>query len=79
VGQVAHRAGLAAEARDQILAVGELGVEDLDRHHPVHRRLEGLVDRPHAARADLLQDLELAVQEISADVRVRRGHGGLGK
>ncbi len=42
--QVAHRAGLAAEAGDQVLAVGELGVEDLDRHHPVHRRLGRLVD-----------------------------------
>ena len=46
VREVAHRPRLAAEARDQVFAVGELGVEDLHRHHPVHRRLAGLVDRP---------------------------------
>src|SRR5262249_11352907 len=62
---------------DQVFPVGELGVEDLDRHHPVHLRLGGLVDAPHAARADLLQDLELALEQVSADVRVLRGHARL--
>jgi YfiH family protein len=50
-------------------------VEDLHRHHPVHRRLGCFVDGPHPAGADLLQDLELAVEDVAANVRVRRGHG----
>jgi hypothetical protein len=37
--QVAHRAGFTAEARHQILAVGELGVKDLHRDQTAHGRL----------------------------------------
>ncbi len=72
VRQVAHRPGLAAEARDEILPVDQLGVEDLHPDHAVHRRLRRLVDGAHAPRADLLEDLELSVQDLTSDERIER-------
>jgi hypothetical protein len=71
VGEVAHRARLAAEARDEVLAVRELRMEDLDRHHPVHRRLRAPCRRTHASGADLLLHEELPVQDGAADVRMK--------
>ena len=76
VRELAHRPRLAPEAGHEVLPVRELGMEDLHAHHPVHLGLERLVDRAHAARADLLQDLELAVQDVASDERVLRAHGG---
>ena len=75
VRQLAHRARLAPEARHEVLPVGELRVEDLHPHHAVHLGLQRLVDGAHPARADLLEDLELAVQDVASDERVLRAHG----
>jgi YfiH family protein len=52
-------------------------MEDLDRHHPVERRLKRFVDRTHAPRTDLLEHLVLPVPNVSSDERIRRtcGHG----
>jgi hypothetical protein len=45
-------------------------MEDLDGHHPVHLRLLGLVDGPHAARSDLLQNPILPADNFPADERI---------
>jgi polyphenol oxidase len=50
-------------------------MEDLNRYHPVHRRLLRLVDGPHAPRAYLLQDPKLAAEQIAADEGVLGTHG----
>ncbi len=75
VGQVHHGAGLATKARDEVLAIGELRMEDLHPHHALHLALQRLVHGAHPARADLLKDLVLAVQDVASDERILRAHG----
>src|SRR5688572_30759659 len=54
-------------------------MEDLHGHHPVHLRLRGLVDRTHSAGADLLEDFELAAEDLTPDERVLRARGASGR
>jgi hypothetical protein len=75
VREVTHCTRLATEATDEIPAIRELGVQDLDRDHAVHVALERFVHAPHPAGPDPLKDLELAVQDVSADERILRAHG----
>src|SRR5690606_6948814 len=72
VAQVAHRAGLSTEARHEILAVLQLRMEDLHRHHAIHVRLLRLVDGSHPAGADLLDDAELAFENFPPEIAVLR-------
>src|SRR5690606_3822871 len=72
MAEVAHRARLTPEARDQVLPAEVLGVEDLDRDRAVHLGLLGAIDRPHPACADALDDPEL-IRDLLADVGARHG------
>ena len=49
-------------------------MEDFHPHHAIHLRLESFVDGAHSAGADLLQDLKLPIQNVSANERVLRAH-----
>jgi hypothetical protein len=56
------------EPRDQIRVDGPVGAEELQRDHPVMRHVDRLEDDSHAAFAELLLDLVLAVRaEVPAD------------
>ena len=48
---------LTAEARQQIGLAGQLGAQALDRHLAVEHDIDALEDGPHAAFADLLDNL----------------------
>ena len=57
VVELGHRPGLAQEPLPEPVVGSVLGREALDRHDPVHRYLQGLVDGAHGALADLADDL----------------------
>ena len=77
VAQLRGEAGLEEEAalERRILLRGEVGVEDLQRHHAVQRRLHRLVDLPHPARTERREDAEAVVQD-AADQRIGGAHDG---
>ena len=62
VGVIEHRegAGLTLEALGELRDAGQLGVDDLDGHHPVQLRLPGLVDHSHASSAQWSEDFHTA-------------------
>ncbi len=66
VDQLRHRERLAPEAGDELVVVGEVLGEDLDRHGALEHPVGGPVDRGHPARPE-------AVAELVA-VGDRRGH-----
>lgn len=70
--QASHDAFAKKHELPFYLTADESGSIDLHRHHAVHRRLERLVDGPHPAFSDLLQDLELAVEDVPPDERILR-------
>jgi hypothetical protein len=71
VAQLRGEARLEEEAplERRILLRGEVGVEDLERHHPVERRLHRLVDLAHPSGAEWGEDAEPVVQD-PADQRI---------
>ena len=76
VGVIEHGRGprLALEALPGIGAFGrQLGRQELERDRASQLHVLGLVDRSHAALAELLEDLVLP--DLSADERVGRGVG----
>ena len=62
------RERLAPEARDEVLVLGEVLGEQLDRHRALEHRVGGQEDRRHAARA------EPAVDPVAAGDLGRRAH-----
>jgi len=52
-----HRAGLVEEPVDDVRARAQRGQQDLDRGAPPEQRVLPEVDHPHAALAQLLDDL----------------------
>ncbi len=62
-GQQPH---LAAEPRQRHLVAGQVGRQHLQGHQPAQRQLPGQVDHPHAAAADLGQDLVIAQDRATA-------------
>ena len=71
--ELGQHARFRAEAFHHI-AVGELGVEDLDRDFAVERFIDGRVDRAHAAAAELFDDTILADRSANhkKTLRMRR-------
>ena len=68
MGELSDRAGLPAEALELIGLVGDLAVEDLDRHVASERLVDSQVDHRHPAAAEL--GLEpVAIREQGADHR----------
>jgi hypothetical protein len=61
VPEHARGAGLAAEPIDEGGIVGQIGMEDLERHIAVEDRVVGSVDLAHAAGSDAGYDLVPAV------------------
>ena len=57
--QAGGRAGLATESADLGRFLTEVIREDLQGHMPSERLLDGFIDDPHAAAADLAQDQEV--------------------
>ena len=80
VAQARDRARLAFEALLLFGVAGRLGEHDLERDVALEHRVEGLVDGPHAAASERLEDLVLAdalgVWRRFAFGRVRRVSGG---
>ena len=71
--QAGDHLGLAAEAAALLLGGIGVGEEHLQRHHPIEADLPGQVDHPHAAPAQLADDL------VAGNGRKpigRRGRGG---
>ena len=58
--RLAAASRLAAEALHLLLAGQLTGEDHLEGHDPVERHVSGLVDDPHAAAGDLLQQLVIA-------------------
>src|ERR1044071_5841345 len=73
---------LGLEAVGHARVAAEVGAQHLDRHHLVERAVARLVDRPHAAAAELALDLVAAVEERPrpqlhrGDEDLRRLHEG---
>jgi hypothetical protein len=65
--------GLAVKALDQLGALGEVGVQRLDRDPTTDQLVLALVDGAHAAFAELAHDAVAALQE-HADAGVRGNH-----
>ena len=70
VVELGHRARLAPEALELVGVGGDLAVHQLDRDGPLEHRVEGAVDRRHAARADLGVE-PVATVEKCADGRAQ--------
>ena len=58
--QAGRALGLPLEAEDEFLILGQVGVQLLDRHHPVERGLDRLVERSHPAPPDHVLDLKVS-------------------
>ncbi len=72
VVEACRRARLAAEARDEVGALREVRVHDLERDRPVETAVQGPVDGGHAAACDARVHLVPAVDE-TAEQRVAHG------
>ena len=70
VGVLEPRGGqrLAPEARDEVLVLGQVLGQQLDRHRPLQHRVGGQEHGGHAARA------QAAVERVAAGDLGRRGH-----
>ena len=71
VVELGDRARLAAEALELVGVRGDLAVHELDRDLALEHRVEGAVDRRHAAGADLGVEPVAAVEQ-GADLRAHR-------
>jgi hypothetical protein len=80
VAKLGGEAGFEKEAalEGRVLLCREIGVENFERHHPVERRLVGLVDLPHSTGAERLDDAEAAVED-SANQRISSGKHRCGR
>jgi hypothetical protein len=70
------RLGLEAPERGRVL--GQVGLEELERDGPLEGELPGEVDLPHAAGAELADDLEPA-EGAAGEVGGLAGVGGVGR
>jgi hypothetical protein len=59
VMEFGRRLHFTMEALDSLGIADELRIDDLQSHQPVHDLVPRLVDRPHSALAEQIQDLEL--------------------
>ena len=66
MGQAGCRVGLLPEVIDELLVLGELGLQDLDRHQPVQEFVHGAVNDGHSAVTDLLQQFIASRQDLTA-------------
>ena len=57
--QPGQRTRLAGEPLGECFVLADLGRQDFQRHQAVELLLAGLVDRPHAALAQKLEDFQL--------------------
>ncbi len=64
VAQVAQHHALAAEPRDEVLVLGHLRVQELERDLAAGRELHAAVDGAEPALADLRLDLEAVVEHL---------------
>ena len=69
VGELGDSLGLRVEPAAEVLVLGQVALEDLDRNQAVEPVAFGLVDHRHAPGADALQDL-IAVVQHPSDIRV---------
>ena len=67
LGRISRSKRLAASALDDV------GADDLERHHPIHAELLGLVHRAHRPLSEETDDL-VAAGEGLPDGKVRHGH-----
>ena len=74
VGELGGDRRLEEEALVEVGIAVVAGTEDLEGHHAVERRLQGLVDAAHAALPDRLDDA-VSIVDGAPDERVRLGGG----
>src|SRR6185369_153573 len=66
-----ERARLALEAPLEVGLRGQLGGEELHRHRSPEAQVPRFPHRPHAAAADLVQELERVAEPGGRDVRIQ--------
>ena len=76
VGQAGGGDGLAAEALDEVLVAGQVGVEDLDGHRPVEDLVVGLPDLGHPTDGQSALEAVATGEQRAGPVGPLRGRGG---
>ena len=78
VGDLAGQDQLLLEAREDLGIAGQFGADDLHRQQAVQLAVPGLVDRPHAAFPEHLENLITVGQQAARHKRRRshRNHAG---
>jgi hypothetical protein len=72
VGEVGRGLGLAPEPLDEGFIIGELGVEDLDRHSPAEQGVLAQIDVCHSPAGQVRREviaLGKGVREVHGELR----------